>query len=551
MVGERRSGGAPFGHHMRTANRARTWACGLLLSGMALVAAWHIVAIAEADRTAASDPSHALRWRPGHPQALLNLSEQHLAGGRIDEAQASARRLLAVEPLEGRGFIILAQAEALRGQHHAAGVLYAIAARRSPRDLRSHAWLVEDFLVTGRYDEALDHIDVILRVAPWQASNILPWLTRLAADPAFAAALARRLHSHPSWRTHLLSMLHSEADPPASDAVFSAMSRLGDLSDREAAEWVAQLIRQGRWSKAYSVWASRLEPRPEKLAMVFNGDFEAPITGSGFDWRRAAVAGVSTELVAAPGTSGRVVHAVFRDRAVAQVDLEQPLLLAPGSYQFSARMRVRILRAETGLEWTLTCDGQAVPIAVSERIAGNFEWREVRMQVTVPQGCLGQWLRLRNPALSGVSQVMSGELWLDDVALQSHSERNGRETDAAPPVPELGARPAGGVVLRVDRGRILVSRGGGFAAVEDLTTLTAGDRVMVLDGALASLDYGEGCRRRLSAVDVHVVVAGCPALSTVADASAPVDAARLAATLDVGKAILQDMAPRPLVPAGR
>lgn len=550
MAGQGRAGGA-VGRGSRSTARARPWVYGLLLTGLAVVAAWRIVAIAEADRTAASDPSHALRWKPGHPQALLTLAEQQLAEGRIDEAQASARRLLAAEPLEGRGFVILAQAEALRGQRRAAAGLYAIAARRRPRDLRAHAWLAEDFLVAGRHADALKHIDAILRVAPWQAGTVLPWLTRLAADPAFAGALARRLQSHPQWRPHLLSMLHGETDPRASDALMSALSRLGDLSESEAGEWIAQLLRQGRWTKAYGVWASRLEPKRDTLAMVFNGDFETPVAGPGFDWHRPAIAGVSTELVPAPGASGRVAHAVFRGRAVAQVNLEQPLLLAPGRYRFSARMRARALRSDSGLEWSLTCDGLAEPIAASERLAGSFEWREVSMEATVSHGCLGQWLRLRNPASSGLTQQISGEVWFDDVALQPQNERHGPAPGAASPVATDGVMRVGGAVLRVERGRTMVSRGSGFAAVEALTTLAVGDRVMVLDGSIASLDYGKGCRLRLSAADVHVVVASCPARSTDTDASTPVDAAQLAAKLDVARSILQDMDPRPPIPAGR
>lgn len=532
----------------QSATQVRGWFCALLLTVLGLFAAWRVLAIAQSDRLALSDPVRALQWIPSHPQALLSLSERHLAEGRTDEAKAGARRLLAVAPLEARGFTVLARAAAMDGHRSEAARLYAIAAQRGPRDLRAQAWLIEEHLLAGRNDEALTHIGLVLKLAPWQADTILPWLARLAADPAFANRLAVGLQSHPPWRPHLLLMLHRQADARARDAVFAALSWRGDLSDTELAQWVTQLLRQGRWNKAYAVWASRPDRKPDALSMVFNGDFESDPSGWGFDWHQPVVAGVSTRFAPSQGSAGRAAHTVFRNRIVQQVDLEQPLLLAPGPYRFSARMRATGLRNPAGLQWSITCDGHNEAVAVTEPVSGSFDWREVTMDVDIPRHCSGQWLRLEI-APGGTAQATSGNLWFDEISLRRRAGRSGTVSNA--PASEGTEKVSAATMLQVDRGHAMVSRGGGFDAVEGSAGLSSGDRVLVLGGSIAQLSYGENCTRRLPAEDVYFVADRCPAGSLAAAGPAPVNAARLAAELDVVASILCDAQARPPVPAGR
>ena len=399
--------------------RARFWLLALVLMGLGVFAAYRIIAITQADRWAGKNPEVALQWMPRHPQALLTLAERQLAAGRIDEARATARRLLAVEPLEGRGFRVLAEAAAQQGHRAQALVLYRIAARRSPRDTPTRAWLTEHFLVTGDYPAALEQIDILLRTSPNQGATLLPLLAQLAVDPVFAADLVRVLQRRPQWRPGLLSTLQHAKDPRAADTVMFALRREGGLSEQEFDEWIAYLLRQGRWGEAYSRWAGTVDLKGGVLPLVYNGQFEQPVTGRGFDWRMPRIPGVSVEFVPDRSAKGLSAHAAFRGRPVPQVNLEQLLLLAPGAYRFSARVRADALRSDRGLEWSVACAGQAEPLATSERLEGTFGWRTVSMDMIVPvTDCPGQWLRLRNPAPSGSAQQVSGDIWFDDVAIQ-------------------------------------------------------------------------------------------------------------------------------------
>jgi len=399
--------------------RAGAWLLAALLIALALFAAWRVIALTQAERWAASDPVRALGWVPDHPQALLTLAESQLDAGHWDQASASARRLLAVEPLQGRAFSILGQAAAARGDEAEALALYRIAVRRSPRDVQARAWLTDHALTAGDFAQALQHMDSLLRTSPRYGATLMPLLAQLAADPDFAAELARVLERRPPWRAGLLATLQRAEDPRAADTVLSALRSEGGLSDQEYEQWLAYLMRQGRWGEAYGRWVGTLGLADGSLPLVYNGNFEKPVSSRGFDWRLTRVPGVSVEFVPDRSARGRAAHASFRGRPVAQVNLEQPLLLGPGRHRFSARMRADALRSERGLEWTVTCLDQTQPIAVSEPVQGSFGWRSIEMDIDVPiTQCVGQWLRLRNPVPGGSIQQVSGDLWFDDVTIQ-------------------------------------------------------------------------------------------------------------------------------------
>ena len=96
-----------------------------------LFAGWRVYGQMQAERHAQADPERALRWRPEHPQALLALAEQQLAQGNPDAAQATARRLLAHEPLQGIAYRVLAEVADKQGKRAEAFRLYRIAVRRA------------------------------------------------------------------------------------------------------------------------------------------------------------------------------------------------------------------------------------------------------------------------------------------------------------------------------------------------------------------------------------------------------------------------------------
>jgi hypothetical protein len=109
----------------------------------------------------------------------------------------------------------------------------------------------------------------------------------------------------------------------------------------------------------------------------------------------------------------------FLDRRIPQAGLEHPLLLPPGRYRQSLRVRADALRSPLGLQWTVACVGKGGMAGRSDPLDGSFGWRTLEVRLDIPPGCAAQWLRLLNPVAAGAAQQAAGTLWVDDVRVAS------------------------------------------------------------------------------------------------------------------------------------
>jgi tetratricopeptide (TPR) repeat protein len=398
--------------------RAIRWSIAIVLAALAGIAGYRIVALRLADQWAATSPARALQWSPRHPLALLTLAEQQLDRGQHQQAGATARRLLAAEPLEGRAWRVLAQAEAAQGDAAAAERLFRIAVRRAPRDRAARIALLQADLQAQRWLDATGHLDVLLRIAPRQAEPLFPVLIELAAIEPVAEDIASRLKVDPPWRPGLVRTLQADPTSPGAQALLGAMGRQGLLEPGERAAWLTGLMQQGRWGEAYARWASDPAVRGRRLEPVFNGGFDQPPAAGGFDWRLAPPPGVDIGIEAPPGSDGPAAHLAFNGRRVAAVGLDQTLLLAPGPHRLAFRARTEGLQSDRGLEWAIGCEGQGASLAVSPPLRELPEWAMLAVDVDIPaEHCPAQWLRLRNVATAPPLQRVTGELWLDDIRI--------------------------------------------------------------------------------------------------------------------------------------
>ena len=347
--------------------------------------------------------------------AELQAARVALSAGDATGAASHARAVLAREPLSGPAFALLAQA--LGGQGSQADVLarYRIAARRAPRDVHVRSWMAAHELQAGDYAAALAHIDALLSVSPPSRATLLPMLADLARSPAFADALAAHLAARPRWRGAVLQAVAAGAGS-GGDRLFGALRRDGQLSAKEETRWIDGMLRANRWGDAYAHWAGGLSATA-RLPLVYNGGFDQLPTSRGFDWHVARTRGVVFQTGGDAGAGGARI--TFLGRPVGDAGLAHPLLLAPGRHVLSMRARAPDLRAEAGLEWTITCAPTAAIPVRGARITARRQWQDVRMAFEIPvAGCEGQWLRLVNAAPPGMAQVLRGELELDDIVVQ-------------------------------------------------------------------------------------------------------------------------------------
>jgi len=155
------------------------------------------------------------------------------------------------------------------------------------------------------------------------------------------------------------------------------------------------------------------------LPLLFNGGFETEPSGIGFDWRIRPTAGVNIERQHKPGATDAFALSVsFSGRRVPEINLEQRLLLSPGTYNMSFRARAEGLHSDKGLQWTVTCFAPSEPAAASDLLDGSFEWKRFEAALTVPDaGCVSQRIWLRNPGAAAAGKDVVGEVWFDDFAI--------------------------------------------------------------------------------------------------------------------------------------
>lgn len=395
-----------------------------LWAALALMAfgAWRVASLGLADHYAETNPERALFWRSTHPVALLRAAELAAQDpARAQEAADYAHRALQADPLDGRPYRVLAQLALAAGDEARARELFQLAARRAPRDLPAHVWLVEHHLRNARPAEALGHIDTLLRVQPSLFPRFEPLLLALAAAEPAHAALAEALAKQPPWRGRFLSVVAGKSgDLDAVAPLFEAVRKAeGGLAARELGPWLDRLVREGRVGQAYLLWAANLPPeRQTSLGNVFNGGFEHAPEPVGFDWRMGRVAGARMNRLASEGAGGRLaLQVAFEDRRVPFNHLRQMLALPPGDYQLSLRARPDNLRTERGLVWEITCVKGGAPLAATAPLRGQGGWRELAVEFTVPEGCQGQWLALRLPARIPAEQRIGGRAWFDDLKI--------------------------------------------------------------------------------------------------------------------------------------
>lgn len=378
---------------------------------------WTIVQVTRADALAHDDPEAALRIDADHPEALLRLARQQLGAKDYDAATATARHLLNVEPGQGNAFAVIALAAAGRGDADAQA-LTGIALRRAPRNLDIRTQAMVAALQKGDLDEAVRQLDAMLRLSPKRGTILFPAMAAQAIDPGFAAVLASTLARSPPWGPAFLAVLGSRGSQEAVDRIYSGLKEHGALSEAEVRLWLDRKLEDGRWGEAYAHWVGTLPQQPGTLSPVHDGGFENDPTSLGFDWRKGNVAGVFSSLEATPGASGtRAAHFHFIGRPTAGGDLRQALFLAPGRYALSLRAKAEFLHSDQGLQWIIRCQGGPV-VATLGPIEGSFDWRAMSVAFAVPsEQCPGQWLELQNPAVTGSAQQVTGDLWIDDIAI--------------------------------------------------------------------------------------------------------------------------------------
>jgi tetratricopeptide (TPR) repeat protein len=354
-------------------------------------------------------------------------------------SESSLRKRLAKNPGDALALLLLALELERQGKREEAGAAMGTAARLAPADPQALLLIAGYFLRTGEETAALSTLRRALDSAPAEVS-IKIW-------PVFTAALVSGRHQKyfdamarenaPWWPEFFRHACARAVPANAVQAVFAVRVTAGLATVDERQCLIDRLQRDGQWTNAYLLWLNGLPPEQRKrVGYVFNGDFEAPLSNSGFDWRVPPQESTIVSAEPGDGVSGkRGLNVAFTSQRYGGPPVYQTLLLEPGKYQLEGKAKAA-LEAWLGMQWGVYCldaAGRATrQLARTDPFTGTTRWREFRYEFAVPVDCPAQLLRLElaNPkqGAAGPADVairLKGKLWFDDIRVRIVDERAG------------------------------------------------------------------------------------------------------------------------------
>jgi tetratricopeptide (TPR) repeat protein len=399
----------------------------VLLSAVLAVLFIRVLSLGLADHYARSHPERALFWRSSHPEALYRMAESQARTKHWPQAADYAKRAIAANRFDGRALRVLAQAEQANGNNKQALAYYQQAAQLAPRDVQAHAWLLQHALQNRNAQDAVAHLDALLRLKPALMLSLRPQANALAVNPATRAYMAKALLELPPWRRDFLAELPKAPYRSADLAPFFQQIAMRSVASAdELRPWLERLRQEKRYAQAYVTWANLVPPAQQRfLGTVFDGGFEVPPENQvpPYGWSNPPI--TNTYMLWA-GTRGSVedssFNVQFEGRRTPFDNLWQSILLAPGKWRLRWRAKANRLESTRGLVWRVNCESDGRILAESAPMRGQFDWRSLEMAFEIPADCAGQRLGLLIPARIPAETQINGALWLDEVRIQPDTD---------------------------------------------------------------------------------------------------------------------------------
>jgi hypothetical protein len=194
--------------------------------------------------------------------------------------------------------------------------------------------------------------------------------------------------------------------------------------DNLAAEYVDFTLRNGSPQAAAEAWARHLGNRGgdyPKANLLFNGDFEAPLTRSPLDWQIEPIDGANAAVDDATAFSGR--HSLKVEFAgtqnVAYRHVWQLAAAGPGIYRLQVYLKTDNITTDQGIS-VHVFDSEA-PGRLSlllPALAGTNDWTKQEKVFTAPPQTRLIRVELVRLASLKFDNKIRGTVWLDAVKLE-------------------------------------------------------------------------------------------------------------------------------------
>jgi len=180
--------------------------------------------------------------------------------------------------------------------------------------------------------------------------------------------------------------------------------------------YVRYLLDKKRFGEARQEWI-RLNGEDAFESLVWNGEFESPMTGRMLDWKYDHQRVHSAEGRGETRGAERIVRVEFEGQENINFSgLRQLVIIEEGGdYEFSFRARSEGISTEQGLYFEVVAGSVRLQ---TEQILGNTPWTEYSNRFKVPKDQSLVTVRLRRRPSKRIDNKLRGTLWLDWVRLE-------------------------------------------------------------------------------------------------------------------------------------
>jgi len=282
-------------------------------------------------------PERGLQLNPTSAHALMNVTEKAKAKKDQSEflkiARTNSMAALRSEPLSSRALRQLGVYFAMSGNVNKGRKLVELSASLSRRDTPGQLWLANDALNAGRFRDALQALDVVMRTQRETREVAFTALGSALADPEFRRVFVSYVSNKPSWLKPFIQFNVSLKQPETLSRTLLQMQPLSKniFDDRTAGALLSSLVSRSPIEEARLFYTKMPGASAQNLTSI---EFARPADAfrfPPFGWEMLndgnvqgfgrVSDGVSIEALAVPNTSGTAARKL--------------LFLRPGTYRWS------------------------------------------------------------------------------------------------------------------------------------------------------------------------------------------------------------------------
>jgi len=280
----------------------------------------------------------------------------------------------------------------------------------SRRDLSTRLWLIEERVQANDIDGALRNFDIALKTSAQAPTVLMPVLVSAAQDNNIAPRLLVLLRTDPAWKQAFFERLVHESRSRAR-AVYLMQGQLNasDTADRFLARAAfSRFLRENDPAQAFALYDVVAGVSPAlRSAPVRDGSFEQNGDLPPFDWLLTGEENLAGMRQGRPDQTNNAALYIYSQSGTAGDVARQLLRLAPGRYQFRARVGNLPRGNEGQPSVRVECLSGGRPFGVIFRNIGAGQ------AFTIPGNCPFQWLIIAGGGVEGDQPLP----WIDDIAI--------------------------------------------------------------------------------------------------------------------------------------